>query len=1182
MLYFIYFHTPHMHYLFKKAISIALVWSVIFSNSLQLLNSSVFAEEKAPNKCTRTVQWWSINPTDFSDIRVKGTFNGDYLTENNETSMDAVATNLTNQFSKYHESKWFPLYNFQYDANSSVLYIVDSEKNPVDSTKNIIEIFITNNTDSSEIVQDKEQTDGGFNDGLIYSNQDIPCETQPEECTAQIVQGWALNGSDFTNMSVSAYYGEAKFQNNYSSVSEMVGALNERTRDVWLSRTFELHNNIVYISNTDIEPLNSDKDYLEFSIFNNNDESYIVRESEDGKTQWLMYSNQDISDCGETPPEECIPSTVQGWTLNGSDFTNMNIELYYNWQLVSSQNYVSINDLIAGINESIISYQEKNWWPLYSLTIEDNTLYIVDSKDNRLDSIKESIEIRIIDENNKWSYIIGDEDQIDGGFTKGLVFSDIQLSDCGETPPEECTAQVVQGWLLNGSDFTNMTITLYYNWELVSEGDYSSINEVIEWANKDLDSFHNKTWKSLYVLTSKNNTLYITDSDINPLDSNKDKLELIIRNNNDWWYIVEDNGEVDGAYNEWLLYSNQDISDCEETPPEENTCTTFKTVQGWTLEGQDFSNMTIHGSYGKNSENFQIYSKEEILAYLNGDGGNKLGLSRTFAIQNNILYIVDSENNPVNSEEGGFIELSLRNNNTDTRIIEPNGKDGGNDRDWVIYWNKEISDCEETPPEENNETAEFICENNMVGFDLGWRSEIVSFRGAVSKKYGNNSKLIEALTNKQAIQEYLNSSFGTNQIIRYVNTDKSVTVRYNSEINPIDISFTVGYEDNSVDKLSSNTPTKHNLCDDDGNLPQVELTTYSICAPNIIYSSDQQVTCNFTVTNNGQVPANNVYVTEREMPDWFIIKKQSDNKPTVLNKWESVTYTIIGYQSIFPKQGSQVLTMGDVVFNYDYEKSSYDINTNTTIVVQAKKSSGSHWAGAWSNIIPVIINPTPTAPIPVVPVVPVTPTVPVVPTKPTSTWSTHTWSTGYKPIPVTPPTIVEIIKQETTKETIERVTAKVEDEGWVNFCVYEEYIPLNAWQDITDTEYSKDIKILINKCIVNGLDNQMLYYGPNKVIKKWEVVKIIAKWFKLPISNEIKSANNKQRWLPYLTSMTNNKALVGLEKVWNEKTMNESVDSDDVVTILKNIKSDANIDIIKQFDSNTISRKVFAHIITRQ
>jgi hypothetical protein len=109
----------------------------------------------------------------------------------------------------------------------------------------------------------------------------------------------------------------------------------------------------------------------------------------------------------------------------------------------------------------------------------------------------------------------------------------------------------------------------------------------------------------------------------------------------------------------------------------------------------------------------------------------------------------------------------------------------------------------------------------------------------------------------------------------------------------------------------------------------------------------------------------------------------------------------------------------------------------------------------------------------------------------------------------------------------------------------------------------------------------MLYYGPNKVIKKSEVVKIIAKWFKLPISTETKSPNTK-RWMPYLTSMSNSKALAGLEKYWNENTMKEAVDSDDIITILKNIKPDANTDIIKEFDSNTISRKVFAHIITRQ
>jgi len=97
------------------------------------------------------------------------------------------------------------------------------------------------------------------------------------------------------------------------------------------------------------------------------------------------------------------------------------------------------------------------------------------------------------------------------------------------------------------------------------------------------------------------------------------------------------------------MYSIHDISDCTVVPPAENECE-VSVVQGWTLEGEDFSNMTIHGSYGKNYDDFQIYSKEEILTYLNG-GGNNLGLSRTFDIKDNILYIVDSENNPVNSEE---------------------------------------------------------------------------------------------------------------------------------------------------------------------------------------------------------------------------------------------------------------------------------------------------------------------------------------------------------------------------------------------------------------------------------------------------------------------------------------------------------------------------------------------------
>jgi hypothetical protein len=46
--------------------------------------------------------------------------------------------------------------------------------------------------------------------------------------------------------------------------------------------------------------------------------------------------------------------------------------------------------------------------------------------------------------------------------------------------------------------------------------------------------------------------------------------------------------------------------------------------------------------------------------------------------------------------------------------------------------------------------------------------------------------------------------------------------------------------------------------------------------------------------------------------------------------------------------------------------------------------------------------------------------------------------------------------------------------------------------------------------------------------------------------------------------------------------MEQTVDSDDIVTILKNIKSDANTDIISAFKTKKVSRKVFAHIITRQ
>jgi len=74
--------------------------------------------------------------------------------------MEAVATELTKQLSKYHESQGFPLYTFQYDTTTSTLYVVGSEKNPVDTASNMIEIYIVNNADKSDIINDKDRTDG--------------------------------------------------------------------------------------------------------------------------------------------------------------------------------------------------------------------------------------------------------------------------------------------------------------------------------------------------------------------------------------------------------------------------------------------------------------------------------------------------------------------------------------------------------------------------------------------------------------------------------------------------------------------------------------------------------------------------------------------------------------------------------------------------------------------------------------------------------------------------------------------------------------------------------------------------------------------------------------------------------------------------------------------------------------
>jgi hypothetical protein len=424
--------------------------------------------------------------------------------------MEAVADNLTTQLSKYHETKGFPLYTFQYDASTSTIYVVDSENNPVDTMEHKIEIYIVNNSDRSTIISDKDKTDGGYTDGLLYTNQEIPCEKQPEEneCEAVSVQGWELNGSDFSNMSVSVYFNESKFQNNYSSVEEMVGSLNERALGVGIGRTFEVHNNIIYISNTDTEPFNSEKDYLELFIVNNNDESYIVRESDDGKDKGSMYSIYDISDCGQAHPAP-----------------------------------------------------------------EEN----------------------------------------------------------------ECEAVSVQGWILNGEDFNDISVG-------GSETNLHSKEELLDFLNKTLSS--ERRYDRNFDI--KDDILYIVDSDINPVEKNQ-YIELSIYDNKSESRIIQPSDEDSGKDKGGLMYSIHDISDCTVVPPAENECE-VAVVQGWTLEGEDFSNMTIHGSYGKEADNFQIYSKEEILTYLNG-GGHSFVIGRTFAIKDDILYIVDSENDPVDSEK---------------------------------------------------------------------------------------------------------------------------------------------------------------------------------------------------------------------------------------------------------------------------------------------------------------------------------------------------------------------------------------------------------------------------------------------------------------------------------------------------------------------------------------------------
>jgi hypothetical protein len=90
----------------------------------------------------------------------------------------------------------------------NIIYLVDSDKNPLDSTKDTIELYIQNDNDGIYFIEDNTESDKGFTNGLLYSNQEISCEFPSEEnqCTPMTVQGWLLNGSDFTNMKFEIEY----------------------------------------------------------------------------------------------------------------------------------------------------------------------------------------------------------------------------------------------------------------------------------------------------------------------------------------------------------------------------------------------------------------------------------------------------------------------------------------------------------------------------------------------------------------------------------------------------------------------------------------------------------------------------------------------------------------------------------------------------------------------------------------------------------------------------------------------------------------------------------------------------------------------------------------------------------------------------------------------------------------
>jgi hypothetical protein len=65
-------------------------------------------------------------------------------------------------------------------------------------------------------------------------------------------------------------------------------------------------------------------------------------------------------------------------------------------------------------------------------------------------------------------------------------------------------------------------------------------------------------------------------------------------------------------------------------------------------------------------------------------------------------------------------------------------------------------------------------------------------------------------------------------------------------------------------------------------LPQPILNTEAICTPNTIDTTDQFITCTFTITNNGSGNAKKLTYNGITLPNGFVVSGEGSRDPTDL------------------------------------------------------------------------------------------------------------------------------------------------------------------------------------------------------------------------------------------------------------------------------------------------------------